>query len=140
MLRTPTLAGARVTKKPTISFQFFAASPRPPSAFERSGKEMVGFFGFASSLQNSSLIRFATWRIRSLFLRDSRTGCYLQRGVLRTQSLYVLAPNTRANAQVFPPMRAHGEQSSLLPKLQQKYNILVYSQNEISRSNRWIRS
>jgi len=44
MLRTPTLAGARVPKKPTISFQFFAASPRPPSAFERSGKEMVGFF------------------------------------------------------------------------------------------------
>jgi hypothetical protein len=33
VLRTPTLAGARVPKKPTISFQFFAASPKPPSAF-----------------------------------------------------------------------------------------------------------
>jgi len=58
----PTLAGARVPKKPTISFQFFAASPRPPSAFERSGKEIVCFFGFAISIVYHTIVVYYTNR------------------------------------------------------------------------------
>jgi len=67
----------RPKKTKTISFHFFAAPPRPPTAFKEEGRKWFCFFGFAVSLQNSSLMRFATWRIRSLFFRDVRTGCYI---------------------------------------------------------------
>jgi len=69
---------------------------------------MVCFFGFASSLQNSSLTHFATLCIRSLFFRDSRTGCCLQSGVLTDAKVYMCLPQApAANAAGAPPVRAH---------------------------------
>jgi len=118
MLHTPTLAGARVPKNQPFAFNFLRLPPDPLPLLKEVARKWLVFSGSLHHYKTVLFIRFATWRIRSLFLRDSRTGCYLQRGVLRTQSCMCLPQAPAANAAGAPPMRADGEQSSLLPNTQ----------------------